>query len=304
MRMHLLPMTAGVVSFLALARHTDVSAAEDAEGPSGPPQPLAGSIRAGNARGSAGAGGMSFVIYLPPGYDQGDKRYPVLFQLHGIGGDYRRFNNDLAVTHERAVAQGSCPPLIIVWPSGGKATMWSDAKDRHIESERRFFSVLLPHLDRDYRTLGTPAGRIICGNSMGGYGCLLYATKHPDRFGCAVSWAAALLDWPTLNKSKPSIAKEMFGDDEAYWQQYSPYAQLAKNAEAIRGALAIRMVIGAVDGLYPLNEKFRDQAKALGMDIDFAPVPGRGHGFIGLLEPEGANAFAFIGRRLKALQAW
>jgi S-formylglutathione hydrolase FrmB len=127
-------------------------------------------------------------IYLPPGYVSSGLRYPVLYLLHGGGGDQADW-----VTHghvrsdmDKLVRSDPRKALIVVMPDGRDA-QWYDSYDRSIQNERYFFDYVIPYVDRHFRTIADRAGRAITGLSNGGYGALHFAAKRPDLFVAAGS---------------------------------------------------------------------------------------------------------------------
>jgi len=129
---------------------------------------------------------MRFMIVLPEGYEVSQQRFPVLYLLHGWNGDY---TNWCTLTNIAAYSKNL--PLIIVTPDGQNS--W------YVNSETtpadRFYdyvaSDLISAIDAEYRTFASPHRRAIAGLSMGGYGSLLVALKHPEMFAVAGSISGA-----------------------------------------------------------------------------------------------------------------
>lgn len=125
-------------------------------------------------------------ILLPEGYATNRRRYPVLYLLHGFSNSYASWAADTDLV------QFARPfPLIIVMPDGDDGWYIDDAnggpkwEDYHIHE-------LIPYIDRHYRTIANRSGRAIAGLSMGGFGALSYAARHPDLFIAAASFSGAL----------------------------------------------------------------------------------------------------------------
>lgn len=134
---------------------------------------------------------MRYVIYLPDGYESGQKHYPVLYLLHGAGGNERSWQ-DLGHIKEKAdrlIASGSIPPAIIVMP-GCPACWWvNGAKEA---AETAFWDDLVPAIDARYRTIDSRGGRLIAGLSAGGYGAVHYALRYPDRIAAVAALSPAI----------------------------------------------------------------------------------------------------------------
>jgi diacylglycerol O-acyltransferase / trehalose O-mycolyltransferase len=131
-------------------------------------------------------------ILLPAGYRaEPRRRYPVLYLLHGAYADYRswtRYGDAEAIT-ARA-------PLIVVMPDGGTMGWYTDwyegAEPVRPKWETYHVGELVPWVDAHFRTVAARRGRAIAGLSMGGYGALGYAARHPGTFAAAASFSGAL----------------------------------------------------------------------------------------------------------------
>lgn len=130
-------------------------------------------------------------IVLPEGYNNDpERRYPVLYLLHGGGGTHVDW------THLGANDSVGDAPVILVQPSGGKGSWYMDASvaglDGRPQWETYIITELLPWVDAQLRTIGHRYGRAIAGLSMGGYGTMSYAARHPDLFAAASAYSGAV----------------------------------------------------------------------------------------------------------------
>ncbi len=152
---------------------------------------VAGEMHSETLRSTALGHIMRYVIYLPDGYKSGQKHYPVLYLLHGAGGDERAWEDKGHIRDkaDRLIANGTIPPAIIVMP-GCPACWWVDgAKER---AETAFWSDLVPTIDMRYRTIETRGGRLVAGLSAGGYGAVRFALRYPDRIAAAAALSPAV----------------------------------------------------------------------------------------------------------------
>lgn len=131
-------------------------------------------------------------VLLPAGYDSaGDRRYPVLYLLHGGTGSYL----DWSTTGD-AEAISDPYPLIIVMPDGSGygsyMDWWNFGAGGPPMWETYHLRQLLPWIDAHYRTIAHRDGRAIAGLSMGGGGTMHYASRHPDLFTAAAAFSGAV----------------------------------------------------------------------------------------------------------------
>jgi enterochelin esterase-like enzyme len=125
-------------------------------------------------------------VYLPPGYEHSGLRYPVIYLLHGGGGDQAdavTFGHIRALMDER-IAADRRNAAIVVMPDG-MTGHWYDSDDGTFRNETYVVDSVVPYVDHRFRTIATRAGRAVDGVSNGGHGALLLAAKHPALFGVA-----------------------------------------------------------------------------------------------------------------------
>lgn len=135
------------------------------------------------------------VVVLPDSYAAAGKNkttYPVLYLLHG---GYGHFNDWILKTPDKTLIQRLADQynLIIVMPEGEVFSYYLDSpviKDSQFETY--LTKEVIDKIDKTYRTIRTPKGRVITGLSMGGYGALYLATRHPDLYCAAGSMSGAL----------------------------------------------------------------------------------------------------------------
>jgi S-formylglutathione hydrolase FrmB len=196
---------------------------------------------------SAALGRETRVRALTPGRDHaaGDEPLPVLFLLHGGGAD-----SDQSNWTDRGLAEALTDglPLIVVMPDGGKGGWYSDwLRPDSAEGPQRWeqyhVGELLPFVRSHLGTRTDRAGTAIAGLSMGGFGAVHYAARHPDLFGFAAAFSGAVdLRHPGIGKVvrvSPQIMGgrrgDIFGehvDDEAVWRAGNP-VDLAANLATV-----------------------------------------------------------------------
>jgi len=249
-------------------------------------------------------GPVSYLIYLPPQYDQSpDKRFPVMYWLHGRGGA----QTGIPAFVERltkAVEAGKTPPMIVVFVNGLPTGSYVDSFDGKQPVESVTIKDLIPHIDKTYRTIAAREGRIVEGFSMGGSGAAKWGFKHPELF-CGISiFAGALHDLESLSKRDGgALFQRLYGGNVEYFKANDPWSLAEKNADAVRGRTAIRIVVGGKDGLQVPNRKYHELLDRLKIEHEFHVIEDAGHNHGPLYDGLGDKNWAFYGAALGAKPA-
>lgn len=144
---------------------------------------------------------VNYNIYLPKGYEESNRSYPVLYLLHGYTDNeigWTQFGEVQQITDE-ATESLSVTDMIIVMPDAG-VSWYINNHDGSVDYEDFFTQELILHIDKTYRTRASKEFRAVAGLSMGGYGTLIMATKHPELFTAAAPLSAAVfLDEEIVN---------------------------------------------------------------------------------------------------------
>ena len=155
------------------------------------------------------------TVYTPAGYETSKAKYPVLYVLHGIGGD-----EDAWVTQGRAtqildnlIARGEAVPMIVVFTNGNisqeaapgeNSTGYTRPTMQLPQTMEGTFETAFPEIvkfiDGRYRTVAKKQGRAICGLSMGGFHTLYNTINYPDLFDYSGMFSAA------IGVSDPSVS--------------------------------------------------------------------------------------------------
>jgi len=128
---------------------------------------------------------VGYNIYLPPGYEDAsnaNRRYPVVYYLHGGRPGNESLSVGLASPIHGAVKSGAVRPIIFVWVNGGKVSHYNYQDSN---GEDVFVKELIPYIDRTYRTVAHRGGRALQGFSQGGRGTTRIMFKYPQLFASA-----------------------------------------------------------------------------------------------------------------------
>ncbi len=139
-----------------------------------------------------------YRIYLPPGYADGNKRYPVVYILHGFTHD----ENDLDVLwedYQTMLLKGTVQDMILVYANGNNKFGGSNFRSSPTigDYETYLARELVAHIDANYRTIPQRDSRGITGCSMGGHGAMHLALTFPDVYSVAAPMSAGYDFTPT-----------------------------------------------------------------------------------------------------------
>lgn len=137
---------------------------------------------------------VNYAVYLPADYDHSQRSYPVVYLLHGYTDDHTGWlqYGDINRLADKAIADGSIPPMIIVMPDADSSWYINsyDGKEKYADF---FIQEFIPAVEKSYRIKAQKKFRGVAGLSMGGYGSLIYALKYPELFAAAAPLSAAVI---------------------------------------------------------------------------------------------------------------
>ena len=194
------------------------------------------------------------TVYTPAGYETSGKRYPVLYLLHGMGGDEEAWISlgRTAQILDNLIAQGKAKPMIVVMPNGNASQEAAPGESsrgmvpptmqlpKTMEgSYEQAFPEIVKFIDKNYRTIKSKSGRAIAGLSMGGFHSLHISKQYPDMFNYIGLFSAAIM--PNKEVSSP-IYENMEGKLKVQFDKNPALYWIA---------------IGKTDFLYKANEEYR-----------------------------------------------
>lgn len=243
---------------------------------------------------------VSYLLYLPPGYAEGTRRYPVIYWLHGMGGNQRAGAMVLVPRLDAAIRKGELPPAIVVLPNGMVRGFYCDAENGNCPVESVIIKDLIPHIDKTCRTLARREGRVIQGFSMGGYGAGHLGFKYPELFGTVIIDAGALIAPDAVSPTGGPV-QGVFGNNQERRLAEHPYTLARKNADKLRGQTQIRVGVGSLDSLAPRNQQMHEILQQLGIDHQYEVAPGVAHDSGSYYKTLGPKCFAIHKKVLEAL---
>lgn len=214
---------------------------------------------------------VGFNVFLPAAYEAvPQRRFPVIYWLHGAGGDE---SSGIRVARDflRAIESGVLPPVIVIFPNGGKRTEYRDWAEQNVRIETMIIRELIPHIDKEFRTVAGRKGRALEGMSMGGNGALKLAFKYPDLFVSVVAYAGSYRPLPA-DGYFPGIAvrqQEWIAKLSQWYAAEDDVFRLAPaNLERLEG-LKIRFISGTADVSLDDGEELHKHLQLLGVPHEY-----------------------------------
>ena len=145
---------------------------------------------------------QSAAVYLPPSYDASPtRRFPTLYLLHGFTANNTAWTTggyqgmSLQPLMDGMIKSGKIREMIVVAPNGWNAYRGAFYTNSSVNGnwEDYIFQDLVQNIDANYRTIRKPESRGIAGHSMGGYGAVTLAMKHPDVFSAVYALSPCCL---------------------------------------------------------------------------------------------------------------
>jgi enterochelin esterase-like enzyme len=216
---------------------------------------------------SAALGGrdQEAYVYLPSGYAQNpDRRYPVLYLLHGFPGRPLAFLQtvQMGIVDDVLTTKELAQPLILVMPFGSTGTFDDQEWVNGIGADSGWATFvsrdLVRYIDSHYRTIAAARGRAIAGLSEGGYGAINIAVRHPHEFSVVESWSGY---------ERPDKLRSIFGPRLQLLSANDPRLLVRRAAPSLRKT-------GTYFWFYSgSTDRFRSQNAAFARELSALRVP-------------------------------
>jgi enterochelin esterase family protein len=213
------------------------------------------------------------TIYTPAGYETSREKYPVLYLLHGMGGDEEAWIalGRTAQILDNLIVQGKAKPMIVVMTNGNVAQeaapgesslgMYKPSFQLPNTMDGKFeetFGDVIQFVEGNYRVIAEKKGRAIAGLSMGGYHSLHISRFYPNTFDYVGLFSAAIIP-------DAKMTSKVYADfDETLKMQMQ------------NGYKLYWIGIGKTDFLFKFNEEYRAKLDGMGMKYTYVETEG-GH---------------------------
>ncbi len=190
----------------------------------------------------------------------------VLYLLHGLSDNQTIWNR-----HVPLADLVRDLPLIVVMPDGARSFYCNNPSPGGDRYEDHVVRDVVGFVDRVFPTIASREGRALAGNSMGGYGAVMLALRHPELFCAAVSHSGALYFAHAERPMGHAYASELM---EALPPGEYDVFRLAEALAGSPDVPALRLDCGLEDGLLASNREFHAHLDALGIAHEYAEHPG------------------------------
>jgi S-formylglutathione hydrolase FrmB len=299
----------------ALSAALGCSSASDAgTTPVAPPSDSHGVVETDSFSSAALGVTKQYLVYLPPSYaSQPQRRYPVLYLLHGSPGTQRDWVDALQVNVVLdSLAAAGLPEAIAVMPDGdswfyhdwaavppacsGQPYSGEMPSEPCVPGQKYAYGTymtrdLIARIDGTYRTQADAAHRGIAGVSMGGYGAAYLSLAHPELYAVGVPMSGArlnFLEMPGGAGQATSLVDAQvalgtvtyqrflaeYGGDFANWRASDPYTMVLLARQAGRAVPPQWVIVGASDALHPQSEQLDRALTQAGIPHVFSEPAG------------------------------
>jgi S-formylglutathione hydrolase FrmB len=215
---------------------------------------------------------MHYLILLPRDYASGG-RFPVLYLLHGLFGDYKNWDT---LTHLESAAEPL--PLLIVTPDADDSWYTNSATKTSDKFEDYIAKDLISEIDGKYRTIREKHARAIAGLSMGGYGAVKFALKYPEMFAFAGSLSGAFNAPENLDELRPDFRAKLLEVFGAAGNQTRPQNDVFVLLKSSHNYAYFYLACGESDFFLDTNRALAARFSALKIPYEYHETPGS-HGW-------------------------
>lgn len=208
-------------------------------------------------------------VITPDDYKKSNKKFPVVYLLHGYSGNYGSWAKDFKDLARQVDQYG----FIVIGVDGNFSSWYFDSPiDPTFKYETYVIKELVPFVDKNYKTIASREGRAISGLSMGGHGALYLSFKHQDVFGAAGSMSGGVDIRPFPENWDIKKRLGILTEFPENWEKntVTNMLELVKDNK-------LKMIIdcGVDDFFMDVNRELHNKMLALKINHDYIERPGK-----------------------------
>lgn len=232
---------------------------------------------------------VGYCIYLPPSYEtDSDRRYPVVYYLHGGRPGSETKSIKLASYFHRYMTNSETPEMIYVFVNGGPVSHYNLVDRKNAMGEDIFVQELIPYIDATYRTIADRKARGLEGFSQGGRGTTRIMFKHPDKFCSAAPGGSGYATEKRISEENGRESKNLvFAPGDNTWDLARKYA------ERNEPSLNIMLHVGTSGFNYENNLQYMEFLESLKIPFQRVIVEGAPHSAEKIYEKRGLELVRF-----------
>ena len=234
---------------------------------------------------------VGYYLYLPPGYEeQKNRRFPVVYYLHGGRPGSEAKSIKLAPFANEAMTSGDLPAAIYVFVNGGPVSHYNMLDQPEARGETVFVKELIPHIDATYRTIASREGRALEGFSQGGRGTARIIFKHPHLFCSAAPGGSGHETEKRISEENGRESETLiFAPGDNTWDLASKYAARKEPKPHPR----LLVFVGTEGFNYENNLAYMQHLTSLGIPFERLIVDGAPHSAKIIYEKAGTEIMQF-----------
>ncbi|PKQ44765.1 alpha/beta hydrolase [Confluentibacter flavum] len=207
------------------------------------------------------------MVITPDNYASNNQRLPVLYLLHGAGGNFKDWISKAPLVKQYANDFN----IMIVCPDGGVTSWYFDSPiDDQMKYETYVSNELIEGVDKNYKTIPNKNGRAITGLSMGGHGALYLAFKHQDVWGATGSMSGGVDIRPFPNNWDIKKRLGTYPENKENWEKNS----VINLVYLLDADLKIIIDCGYDDFFFDDNKRLHDKLVERNIAHDYIERPG------------------------------
>ncbi len=210
------------------------------------------------------------VVITPKGYNSSNEALPVVYLLHGAGGNYKNWISRVSEIQ----AYADLHNMIIVCPDGGTTSWyWDSPIDPTMKYETYVSKELVAAVDRSYKTVSNPSGRAITGLSMGGHGGFYLGFRHQDVWGAAGSMSGGVDIRPFPNNWDMAKRLGEYSEYPENWEK-NTVINMLHLLDGRQTKMRLIFDCGTSDFFFDPNQRLHEKMLQMNIPHDYTERPG------------------------------